>query len=395
MRIAIVQPTVSLSGAGIVVMGLGKDLLAQGHDVHIITWEIKPPIPKEFSSLPYIYPKKVLIRNTFLKHTLIADVVSIIPFLRKELSNIINNYDIINPHTYPSYLAAAFFAYKKPVVWTCNEIWPDYLNLFIGENFLRMLNKKITSTLVRPFDINIVKKYIHVILVLSRWMKQRVKQVYDKEAVIIRTPVNNVFLEKGNPSSAITKYRLENKFIVLHAGWIHGEKNPLTSLYATYLAAKKIPNIVLIFAGPGHMRGYIEKKAAQLGIKDKVLFTGLISQEELRDLYAACNVNLFIPSKHAWGLVPFEALAQGKISIVSSNTGAAELILDYDIGIVTDPIPKKIAEHIIRIYKNPDSFEDKVKLGQEFVKKELTRATYVKKMIKIFEDVLAGRKITS
>jgi glycosyltransferase involved in cell wall biosynthesis len=387
MRIAIVQPVVSLSGAGIVVMGLGKDLLDQGHDVHIVTWEIKPPIPKEFSSLPYIHPKRVPVHYPKRGHTLITDVLSIIPSLRKELSNIIDSCDIINPHTYPSYLAVASFAHKKPIVWSCNEIWSDYLNLFIGENFLRTLNKKVTSIVLRPFEISIVKKYIHVILVLSRWMKQRVKQVFGKEALIIRTPINNVFLEKGDPSAARTKYGLENKFVVLQVGWLHGEKNPLASLYATYLVAKKIPNVMLVYAGPGYLKGYIENEAARLGIKDKILFTGLISQNELRDLYAACDVNLFIPLKHAWGLVPFEALAQGKISIVSPNTGAAELILDNDIGIVTDPTPQKIAEHILRIYKNPDSFEDKAKRGREFVKKELTRAVYTKKMIKVFENV--------
>jgi glycosyltransferase involved in cell wall biosynthesis len=395
MNIAIVQPVVSLSGAGTVVMGLGKDLLDQGHNVHIITCKIEPPIPKEFSSLPYIHPEKIPMDNSRLKYTLIADALSTIPILRKELSKIIDNCDIINPHTYPSYLAATYFAHKKPIVWTCNEIWPDYLNLFIGEDFLHTLNRKVTSIMLRPFDTVIVKKHIHVILVLSKWMKQRIKQVYDKEAIIIRTPINNVFLENGDPSMAITKYGLENKFVILQVGWIQGEKNPFSSLYATYLVAKKIPNVVLIYAGPGHMRKCIEDEAAQLGIKDKVLFTGLISQNELRDLYAACNVNLFVPLKHAWGLVPFEALAQGKISIVSSNTGAAEVIMDNDIGIVTDPTPQKIAEHILRIYKNPDSFEDKVKRGQEFVRKELTRVAYAKKMIKVFENVLAGKFIDS
>jgi glycosyltransferase involved in cell wall biosynthesis len=66
--------------------------------------------------------------------------------------------------------------------------------------------------------------------------------------------------------------------------------------------------------------------AARLRITHRVRFLGRRSQSELPGLYSAGDV-LLLPSRNdAWGLPPIEAMVSGGIPIVSSYTGASEVI---------------------------------------------------------------------
>jgi glycosyltransferase involved in cell wall biosynthesis len=66
--------------------------------------------------------------------------------------------------------------------------------------------------------------------------------------------------------------------------------------------------------------------AARLGIPERVRFLGSRPHSELSDWYSAGDV-LLLPSRNdAWGLPPIEAMAAGRIPVVSSFTGCSEAI---------------------------------------------------------------------
>jgi glycosyltransferase involved in cell wall biosynthesis len=52
------------------------------------------------------------------------------------------------------------------------------------------------------------------------------------------------------------------------------------------------------------------------------LFTERLSEEKLKLLYHICNVNLYPVENQTYSLVPFEALAAGKPSLISADSGA-------------------------------------------------------------------------
>jgi glycosyltransferase involved in cell wall biosynthesis len=66
--------------------------------------------------------------------------------------------------------------------------------------------------------------------------------------------------------------------------------------------------------------------AARLGIAERIRFLGRRPHAELPDWYSAGDV-LLLPSRNdAWGLPPIEAMAAGRIPVVSSFTGCSEAI---------------------------------------------------------------------
>jgi glycosyltransferase involved in cell wall biosynthesis len=85
---------------------------------------------------------------------------------------------------------------------------------------------------------------------------------------------------------------------------------------------------VLVLAGTGSERPFLERSAEDLGIADRVRFTGYISPENAVPYYALAYVfvlpSITLPAgKELWGLVINEAFNQGVPVIATDAVGAA------------------------------------------------------------------------
>ena len=101
---------------------------------------------------------------------------------------------------------------------------------------------------------------------------------------------------------------------------------------------------VLIIAGPGrstaHFGDYaalLKRKAAELGIADRVIFTGEIPYTQSRDYLAAADVVAISSVVDALNKVALEAAAVGTPTLLTSTTGAAPYVEQEGLGIVVPP----------------------------------------------------------
>ena len=78
-------------------------------------------------------------------------------------------------------------------------------------------------------------------------------------------------------------------------------------------------------------------RAAELGIDDRVAFTGEVDDDELTTVLEASHV-LCVPSRYeGFGMVYLEAMEYGVVPIASANGGAGEFIRGGDNGFLVDP----------------------------------------------------------
>jgi len=92
----------------------------------------------------------------------------------------------------------------------------------------------------------------------------------------------------------------------------------------------------LIIAGKGDTKKY-EKMAAETGMTDDVIFTGVVGRERMNDLYRAGDLYVMLSKFDTFGMVVLEAMAAGLPVIVSDNVGAKDLVEEGQNGfIVTD-----------------------------------------------------------
>jgi glycosyltransferase involved in cell wall biosynthesis len=84
----------------------------------------------------------------------------------------------------------------------------------------------------------------------------------------------------------------------------------------------------VLIVGDGNLRSFYERLASELGVHDRVVFTGAITDDDLPRAYRAANVHV-LPStskSEAFGLVTLEAAASGLPSIVSDLPGVRTLV---------------------------------------------------------------------
>ena len=92
----------------------------------------------------------------------------------------------------------------------------------------------------------------------------------------------------------------------------------------------------LIIAGDGDDRPRLQQLAAELGLADRVLFTGFVSEATLAELYARSSVFVMPSRGEGFGLVYLEAMRAGKPCVAARASAAAEVIADGETGLLVD-----------------------------------------------------------
>jgi glycosyltransferase involved in cell wall biosynthesis len=110
-------------------------------------------------------------------------------------------------------------------------------------------------------------------------------------------------------------------------------KGPMDLLEA--FAQAGVPGSYLVYAGDGPEKGNLERRAAELGIADRVKFLGFVNQSQLPSTYASSDF-LVLPSLfEPFGLVVNEAMLCGLPAVVSDRVGAKfDLVRPDDNGYV-------------------------------------------------------------
>ena len=152
-----------------------------------------------------------------------------------------------------------------------------------------------------------------------------------------------------------------------------------------------IPNTVLLIVGSGPMRHELEQTTKSLCITNHVQFLGQVSSDELPSLYASCDINLFPAKNQSWGLTPFEALCVKRISIVSSDSGAAEVLAQEKIGLISEAKPEEFAMCIREVHANPEAYQQMAHRGFIYVAKNLTHTSFSLSFLNLAQGV-SGEK---
>jgi len=155
------------------------------------------------------------------------------------------------------------------------------------------------------------------------------------------------------------KYKLMDKEIILFVNRIHPLKGPQLLIRAMPIILKEDPNTIAVLIGPDP-KGYgieLEKLADKLGIFDKVLLRGFVSEEEKIAAYDAADV-VVIPSigefTEGFSIVLSEAWARGKTVVVTPSRALRSRVKP-GTGYISDYSPESLAKSILQALESPTS----------------------------------------
>lgn len=208
------------------------------------------------------------------------------------------------------------------------------------------------------------------------WHSDVVRQ---KKMMILYKPVMEMFLKRANAIIVATQGHIDgsqylkpyvNKCVIIPYGvdpaiekkadeWFEKTKNrteekkdtPVTFLFVGRLvyykgckillkAFRKVKNARLIMIGSGVMERELKELAVSYGVRDRVVFTGNVSDEKLERYFAECDV-FVLPSivrSEAFGLVQIEAMAYGK-PVINTNlpSGVPYVSIHKETGLTVEP----------------------------------------------------------
>ena len=130
----------------------------------------------------------------------------------------------------------------------------------------------------------------------------------------------------------------------------------------------------------------LEKLAESLAMRDKVIFTDFIKDEDLPYLYSGAEVFIYPSLYEGFGLPVLEAMACGTPVICSNTTSLPEVVGDSGILINPEDV-KNISSAIITLLKADKLREDLRKKGLERAK-EFTVEKYSLKILSLIESIM-------
>jgi phosphatidylinositol alpha-1,6-mannosyltransferase len=130
---------------------------------------------------------------------------------------------------------------------------------------------------------------------------------------------------------------------------------------------KEFPNTVYHIVGIPTERATLENEIERLGLKDRVIFYGRLSKEELNHAYRQCDVFVMLSENQpngdveGFGIAIIEANAMGVPAIGSKGTGIEEAI-NGENGLLADSHdPKDVTEALKTIMTNREKFQKKAR----------------------------------
>lgn len=123
--------------------------------------------------------------------------------------------------------------------------------------------------------------------------------------------------------------------LVLSVGRLVEQKGVDYLLRAFALFSREHSTARLLIAGKGPQEAHLRRLRANLGIADKVVFAGYISDSLLPFYYAASDIFVLPSLWEPFGMVLLEAMASGKAVIASRTGGVPEVV--GDAGLLVPP----------------------------------------------------------
>ena len=90
------------------------------------------------------------------------------------------------------------------------------------------------------------------------------------------------------------------------------------------------PNVRFVMAGSGDLMNRSIKRVAQLGISDRFHLTGFLRGQDVQRMFAYSDVYVMPSVSEPFGISPLEAMISNVPTIISKQSGVAE-VLKYAI----------------------------------------------------------------
>lgn len=165
--------------------------------------------------------------------------------------------------------------------------------------------------------------YADRVIAVSQYTTQMIMSRYKIDSGRIKI-VHNAFTMQTDIDA--DKKRIFSGPTILFLGRVTLQKGPDYFLEVADKVLKVNPSARFIVAGTGDMSRKLLRKSASLKLKNKFLFTGFLNRKQVEHILKASDIYVLPSVSEPFGIAPLEAMAYGVTSIISKQSGVAEVV---------------------------------------------------------------------
>lgn len=236
------------------------------------------------------------------------------------------------------------------------------------------------------------------IICASRYMAQEVTGYFhapaDKVEVIPNGVNANTFAHwrEQDLSAFRAMYAQPEEEIVFNVGRVVHEKGVGVLIEAVPRVLREYPRAKFVIAGSGGYAGELRHRAWELGVANKVLFTGFIPDQDRDRLYCIASCAAFPSLYEPFGIVALQAMAACTPVVVSEVGGLAEVVKHGETGITVYPNdPDSLAWGILHTLQRPDWARQRAANAYRMALEEYNWNTIARHTIDTYQRVLSER----
>ena len=278
--------------------------------------------------------------------------------------------------------------FNVPLILEVNnsEVWAK-------KNWSRLIFEKL-ATKIEKFAF----ENSDLISVVSEVTKEQIVSLGADENKIVVNP-NGVNPEKFSPEisgkSIREQLKLDDFYVVGFIGTFTRWHGVETLFDAAIEVLSNSDKIKFLLIGDGNLKSHLELKTEQLGLKDKIIFTGIIPHEKAPEYLAACDVLIsphlgFESGERFFGSPTklFEYMAMGKPIIASELEQIGQIIRNEINGLLFKPGDvKELSNLILRLFNDSELSSRLGKKAREDVIKNYTWTKNAMRVLEKFYDI--------
>ncbi|MDD4922305.1 MAG: glycosyltransferase, partial [Bacteroidales bacterium] len=167
--------------------------------------------------------------------------------------------------------------------------------------------------------------YADHIICVSNLTRETVIHKYHQNPAKVTT-VHNAVEPISKEIEDIVPVRNTNDKIVTFLGRITMQKGPEYFVEAAAKVLQKNKHVRFVMAGNGDMMEAMIRLAAKRGISDRFHFTGFLKGQKVYEMLKASDVYIMPSVSEPFGISPLEAMQVGVPTIISKQSGCAEIL---------------------------------------------------------------------
>jgi glycosyltransferase involved in cell wall biosynthesis len=170
---------------------------------------------------------------------------------------------------------------------------------------------------------------------------------------VIPTGMDLTPYAKADGAELRSRLGWQNEKVLISIGRLAQEKNWPTLLEAVKIVIQKHPDLRVVIIGDGVEKNNLQTLAGELGLAERVTFTGELPFSEVPAYLKAADLFAFASITETQGLVTMEAMAAGLPVVAVDASGTSDIVDEGKQGFLVPNDAAALAKSIDKMLNSP------------------------------------------